>query len=147
MFCVSTCFRFAQFVQQGTFEKKSSITRTGGLVLFKLFHILIRKGEPLSVEIHWQLIRTFSSAACLLRLARDRAMNEGAVRRGQPKAARCLFATPSLSDLSTGHAKPITREAFKKSPYLSQASPGQLADPSPPWAGVTGGRPSFQRGH
>ncbi|KAI4831158.1 hypothetical protein KUCAC02_002753 [Chaenocephalus aceratus] len=60
-------------------------------------------------------------------------MNEGAVRRGQPKAERCLLATPSLSDPSTGHATPISGEALKKkknSPYLSQAIPGQLAESS-----------------
>lgn len=87
------------------YQKKNCVTGSIETVLFI---------PSLDKESCWQPIRTFSSTACLLRLSRDRTMNEGAVWRGQPKAVRCLPATPSLSDPFTGHAKPISGEAFKR---------------------------------
>lgn len=67
------------------------------------------------------------------RVSRDMAMNERAVRRGQPKAARCLRATPSLSDPFKGHAKPISREAFKKKkiPLPVPGDPRSVSGPLP----------------
>lgn len=58
-------------------------------------------------------------------------MNEGAVRRGQPKAVRCLLATPSLSDPSTGHAEPISREVFKKITLPVPGDPRSVSGPLP----------------
>ncbi len=147
---MSTSSHFPHIVQQRHNSEK--VAEQEPRVWFCLncsFHSLIRQGVLLSVEIYWQPIRTFSSAACLQRFAKDRAMNEGAVPRGQPKVESCLLATPSLSDPSTGHAKPISRKAFKISPYLSQAIPGQLADRSLIGKEEEGnwGRPSFQKGH
>lgn len=125
--CVNT-FSLGTNCSAGTFQT-SSRTRTRA---FRSIETVLFM-PSLDKESCWQPIRTFSSAAFLLRLARDRAMNEGAVWRGQAKALH-HSVTPQ-QDMPNQSALGL----LKKSPYLSRAILAQLVELYV--IGKTGGKP------
>lgn len=85
-------------------------------------HILIRLRELLRVEIHWQPIRTFSSAACLLRQGYEWGSCSKRPTEGSPLSPRHSITQGPLHRTQPNQS---AERPLKKSPYLSQAIPGK----------------------